>query len=111
MSFQRIICENCIDGEQEFSCENCLKLLPSTAFNTYSHTGKVNRKCISYYIAEVECNYGKLVNRTNLNKHLQICVQKLKQKENGTIDTIVFTDDTIITNDIRKDTETSYSLN
>ena len=41
MNFQRTNCGSCENGEQEISCKECLKLLPSTAFYTYSHTGKL----------------------------------------------------------------------
>ena len=41
MNFQRINCGSCGNGEQEFFCKVCLKILPSTAIYTYSHTSKL----------------------------------------------------------------------
>ena len=84
------------------------KFLVKSVLNYYhpllfipTHTGKLYKNCICYNF-KVECNCGKLVNRTNLNKHLKICVQKIKQKK---------VNDTIDTNDIIIDTDTNHKLN
>ena len=76
MIYQRIKCGGCDDCEHKVSCEECVKLLPPTAFYTYWHTVSYIKKCILCYNAKVESNCGKFVNRTNLNKHFKSVSEK-----------------------------------
>ena len=112
MNLQSKNCDGCEFSctKGGFACKECLKLLPPSDFYTYSHTGKLYKKCISCYNAKVECKCGKRISRSNLNKHLKICVQKKKQnKVNDIIDNTEDTND-IIKNDTI-DADTNHELN
>ena len=115
MNFQRRNCGSCDDCEHKVSCKECSNYYHRLLFIP-THTRVSCIKCISLLNAKVECNCGKLENRTNLNKqHLKICVHKIKQKKvNDTIDTSDITHDaidTIDTNDTTIATDTNHKLN
>ena len=81
MTLQRISCLKCGNSNDENICDDCqhkvpckewLDFLPPTVFYTYSNTSEdQNVRIVSMLKLSIG---GKLVEGTNLNKHLDICV-------------------------------------